>query len=321
VALGPACAQAALAKPQNVVYLPCSVSALSTAISSASSGDIVNLAPGCTYELTAALPNITTDLVIVGDGATLERSYAPGTPDFSILTVTGGNLTLIGVDFRNGLCHHGAAIYNDGGNVTVRGGTFIGNRALNYGGAIDNYSGYLTVSRARFIGNSTSGDGGSGGAIYNYDHMTVTGSDFIRNRAEWGGAIYNEYSATLNGGSYAWNYAHSGGGLYNDDDATVNGGTFGQNHADYGAGIYNNDTLTLWHTLITFNIASNQGGGIYNYGTLTANYSHIIANQAPGGGGGIYNYDDSTVTLHATVVFVNVPDNCEPLGTIAGCVG
>jgi predicted outer membrane repeat protein len=320
VALGPASAQAALAKPQNVAYVPCSASALAAALSSASSGDTLFLAPGCTYELTAALPNITTDLHIVGNGATLERSYAPGTPDFTILTVTGGNLTLIGVDFRNGICHHGGAIYNDGGNVTVRGGTFIGNRALYYGGAIANYSGYVTVLHARFIGNSSSGEGGYGGAIYNDDGMTVIGSDFLRNRAEWGGAIYNEYIATLTGDSFAWNYAYSGGGLYNDDDATVNGGTFGQNHADYGAGIYNNDTLTLWHTLITFNVASNQGGGIYNYGTLTANDSHILGNQAPGGGGGIYNYD-GTVTLNNTVVFVNVPDNCEPLGTIAGCVG
>ena len=47
--------------------------------------------------------------------------------------------------------------------------------------------------------------------------------------------------------------------------------------------------------------------------------SRISANTATSGGGGIYNDDTGTVTLTATSVTGNHPDNCEPLNTIAGC--
>ena len=315
VAFGPASAQAAMAQPaQNVAWVPCYTPALAAAISSASSNETLFLAPGCVYQLTGALPAVTTNLVIWGDGATLWRSNAPGTPSFTILTVgyPTGNLTLIGVAFRNGE----RAIDNEG-NLTVRGGTFTGNSSADSGGAIYN-NGSLTVSHATFIGNSSSGE--SGGAIYNNDYMTVTGSSFYRNQAEWGGAIYNNYIATLTGDTFSWNSAYYGGGLYNNDQATVNGGAFTWNQAVYGAGIYNNDTLTTWHSWIAYNVASNQGGGIYNYGNLTDYGSHIIANRAVVGGGGIFN-NASTVTLNSSVVLGNTPDNCEPVGTIAGCVG
>src|SRR5260370_14890857 len=141
VALGPASAQAALAKPApSVTGVPCSASLLAAAISGASSGDTLSLAPGCDYVLTAALPDINTDLTIVGNGATLVRSY--GAPDFTILTVDSGNVTLVGVGFRNGGGggSDGGAIYNDGGgNATVRGGSFLGNSG-DYGGSSLNHT-------------------------------------------------------------------------------------------------------------------------------------------------------------------------------------
>src|ERR1700686_4592510 len=140
--------QAALAAPASSAYVPCSASALATALSAVSSGETLFLVGKCTYHLVAALPDITTNLTIVGNGATLERSYAGGTPDFTILTVDGGessgDLTLFDVNFRNGgggSDYYGGAIYNDG-DVTVHGGSFADNYSGEYGGAI--YSdGYL----------------------------------------------------------------------------------------------------------------------------------------------------------------------------------
>jgi hypothetical protein len=53
---------------------------------------------------------------------------------------------------------------------------------------------------------------------------------------------------------------------------------------------------------------------------LTIKGSKVTGNFASGSGGGIVN-QDGTVTLIGTRVAGNVPDNCEPPGTIAGCTG
>src|SRR5712691_764875 len=101
VALGVAAGPAALAAPAApaapavpapvVVKVPCSAAALASDIGGAVSGETLQLTVPCVYVLTTALPDITTDLTIQGGGfATLERSFAPGTPAFSILTVASG---------------------------------------------------------------------------------------------------------------------------------------------------------------------------------------------------------------------------------------
>jgi hypothetical protein len=54
-------------------------------------------------------------------------------------------------------------------------------------------------------------------------------------------------------------------------------------------------------------------------GPLTVNHSQIIGNTAAHGGG-ISNVQ-GTVALASTTISGNTPDNCEPLGTIVGCVG
>src|ERR1700684_818734 len=153
-----AAAQGAMAKgmpASAIVPVPCSTPALISAISDASSGQKLLLAFGCTYVLTGALPDIDTNLTIVGYGATLERSNDVGTTDFTILTVDSGDVNLVEVNFRNGGgdADSGArgAIYNDG-NLTVLGGTFTGNSSY-YGGAIENDGGTLTVTSAYFVNN------------------------------------------------------------------------------------------------------------------------------------------------------------------------
>src|ERR1700683_3083288 len=105
IALGStAAAQGARAGPttSGIVTVPCNTKALTSALSGASNGEKLQLAFGCTYLLTAPLPAIDTSLTIVGLGATLERE-ARGAPAFTILTVDGGDVTFVEVNFRNGL--------------------------------------------------------------------------------------------------------------------------------------------------------------------------------------------------------------------------
>lgn len=84
------------------VGVPCHTTALAAALTSATDGETLQLAATCRYVLTTALPDITVNLTITGRGATLERSDAAGTPDFSLLTVTAGSLSVSHLTFRNG---------------------------------------------------------------------------------------------------------------------------------------------------------------------------------------------------------------------------
>jgi predicted outer membrane repeat protein len=306
-----AAAQGAMATPtpSSIVTVPCNTPALTSALSGASNGEKLQLAFGCTYQLTAPLPTIDTNLTIVGFGATLERSEADGTPRFTILAVDGGDVTFVEVNFRNGSGYRNdcgvvrgecaeaddnysaGAIANRGGSITVLGGTFTDNYSENYGGAIANDDGTLTMTSTYFIDNHAYR---RGGAIYNDGAMTLRSSHFLGNGARRGGAIDNEDTATVIGTTFTHGGAEYGGALYNDNQATLSSVTIQQNEATYGGGIYNDDIVTV--------AASN-----------------IVSNDAEFGGG-IYN-DDESVTLSRTKVSGNAPDNCEPVGTIAGCSG
>ena len=300
VTLGIGSAQAAQARPElNTVHVGCSVSALSSAISGATDGETIELWPGCVYTLSAALPDITNTLTIVGNNDTIARSSAPDTPSFSILTVDGGegegNLTLDRVNFSNGgglSNDYGGAIDN-GGYLTVHGGVFRGNYNDEYGGAIYN-DGTMTVSNATFTGNTT--DDEYGGAIYNDDTATVSDTTFSGN----GHGTYE------------------GGAIYNDDTLTATDDTFSGNSAEYGGALYNDDQATLTRGHMMRNTVGYDGGAIYNDDTLTVNRTVIYSNVAAVDGGGIYN-DDETVTLNGALIYANHPDNCDPVGTVAGC--
>jgi hypothetical protein len=361
---------AALASPAKVVRVPCNVSRLTTAITRASSGETIILAPGCVYNLAGTLPNITVSLTIVGHHSVLQRSYARATPDFTILTVTSaGSLTTANVTFYNGggsTDLHGGAIGNDGGRLTVRGGTFRGNYSGEYGGAIDNSSGTLRVTGAtfsnndseygaaiyseasaaiigaRFSHNAASITGGAiasstkaaishsdfvsnsaedfGGAVFG-SSVTVNGSAFRLNRALSGGAIYGDLSLTVTGSEFAGNKASiSGGAIDAENTSAVTGSDFRRNVSASGAGIYaTGSSLSVRHSDLEFNRASVRGGGIYDEkAAVSVGYSTIDRNSARGGGG-IYN-QSGTVTLTRTRIYGNRPDNCEPLGTIGGCI-
>ena len=300
--LGLGFTQAALASTTPV---DCSTVDLVSAMTGYTSGDTLILAPHCTYWLTGStgLPPVMHTLTIVGHDSTfIKRSY-DNANSFSIFTVGSvGNLTLDNVNVSNGGGsdqEDGGAIYIDPGTVTIHGGTFSHNNTSEYGGAIDNDLGTLTVDGATFTDNSS----------------------------EYGGAIYSKSpvaTATLDGDTFSHNYASDeGGAIYNyDNDMTITDGNFRYNTAPDGGAIYNYYDLTITHTLFSMNSASDEGGAIYNYEdeTVTIDLSPIIVNHASDGGGGIYN-DDGTVTLARDLIYVNTPNNCDPTGTITGCIG
>jgi len=137
--------------------------------------DVINLT-NSTYTLTTVnasdtgLPPIASTatggtLRINGNGATITRSTAGGTPNFRLFRVTNlATLTLNKVRLTNGSAPDSA------------------------GGAIAN-EGTLTLSDSTLSGN-TAGDGG-GGAIYNNGTTTLNSSTLSGNTASYGGAVAN----------------------------------------------------------------------------------------------------------------------------------
>ena len=88
------------------------------------------------------------------------------------------------------------------------------------------------VHGSNFIENTAFYDGS---AIYNVggSTLTVDGSDFINNTAEWWGAIFNNFNAivTANSSTFTGNTANSGGAIRSEGTLNVYGSIFTNNHA------------------------------------------------------------------------------------------
>jgi hypothetical protein len=85
--------------------VPCNAYALHLAISNDSYGETLVLAPGCTYYLPDALPDLTTKLTIMGYHSTLTKTWDAWS--FSLLTVGGCRgiiLSVASMTFNDGDC-------------------------------------------------------------------------------------------------------------------------------------------------------------------------------------------------------------------------
>lgn len=275
----------ALATPASAAILPvaCSEAALQSAIETANSipgSDTLNLAPRCTYRLTTELPAITSPIVINGNSDTITR--VSGT--FRILTVDGGNLTLVGATLTNGDAT-GSSIQNGAGGAIV----VTGNGSLSLIGAL------IARNHANF---------GGGISVFGGSQAQVNGSAFTGNTAAVnGGAIASDGSTAVSFSNLSGNTAGNvGGAIANTGTLTVNGSTLINNTAPNGGGGLANGVTA-------------QPGG-----TSTVTASVISGNSASGvNPGGIYN-NQGTVTLRITVVIRNTPNNClNSPTTVPGC--
>ena len=187
--------------------VPCRTPALIAAINAANSrgGATINLAPGCTYNLTAASsPNAT-----LGDTG---------------LPVITSQITLNG--FRTTIAGNGSTfrilMVASSGKLTLRGLTITGGNTPGPGGGIFNLEGTLVLNRTRVTGNAsaggmmssgggiasgTLGTGPVGTAVLNFsrvDHNTTSGSA--------GGILNHGGTLILNASKVDDNTAAGGGG-------------------------------------------------------------------------------------------------------------
>jgi predicted outer membrane repeat protein len=316
--------------------VPCRPAALSAAISSAPAGATVSLMSACEYVLAAGLPAVTQDLTIAGNGATLKRSSAPGTPVFTILPVTGGNLTVGDLNFRNGggsPSLSGGAISDSGdGQLTIHGGNFTGNTAGG-GGAISSFPPddqvAPVISGAVFTRNSALGGGaisssgisdriGGGGPS-----IVVSNCAFRDNHAGYGGAVWEEgsgaggFSSTVfTGNTATWD----GGALWLSEvfEPSLSQDTFRSNTAGGNGGavdaaaaprvVYSNDEggVNISGSLVAWNHADGNGGGIYDGPATTSDLDNVtIKGNTATDGGGIFDDTLSELTLSGAALTRN----------------
>jgi hypothetical protein len=178
------------------------IAAIQTANTNGGSSNVINLAPKGTYVLTAVadsspdsgasgaagLPYVRNTLTINGNGATIARSTASGTPDFVILEVSANlpdgqqecqgdgpgprcnlsaNLTLNGVTLTGGV----------GGLHMTYAPAFIQNSTITRntgGGGIGNTCGSLTLLNSTVSYNTSSSLYGGGG-VFLWQYLCWTG--------------------------------------------------------------------------------------------------------------------------------------------------
>ena len=278
----------------QTVNVACQTSSLISALTAASSGTTTLALPsGCIYTLTSVnnssdggtgLPVITANVTIQGNGASITRSTASGTPAFRILDVaSGGSLTISSLTLNNGLANGG----QQGGGAIFSHGT-------------------LTVSTSTFTNNSSpSTTGTSGGAINSSGTLNVTTSLFAGNSAQEGGGVFNQSLATITDSTFSGNNAtiYGGGALLNAAGSeTVAGDTFVSNKGPGGGAIDNDTRLSISDSTFNGNTAGGNGGGaVENFGQTTITQSTLDANTSPYGAD-ILNYRGYTLSISQSIV-------------------
>ncbi|MEN3313928.1 MAG: hypothetical protein V7605_162 [Acidimicrobiaceae bacterium] len=193
------------------------------------------------------------------------------------------------------------------------------------GGAVLNRTGAtMTIDDSSVVANSAISTGSSqlffiasAGGIGNSGTLTVNRTDVNGNRAVADGA-----NGRAGGGGIS-----IADGVVTIADSTIAGNAAtarGAGAEAHGGGVENNGQTKLTDTEVKGNLATGpvaQGGGLYNGRRLILIRSRVVANVAAGTsgsgqGGGIFT-DAGHVTLKATLVSANQPDDCQPV--IAGC--
>jgi hypothetical protein len=226
---------------------------LRQAISSASSGSIIDFAPCLTgtITLTSGTLNIDESLTINGPGANLLT--VSGNNALQVFLIGGGTVAISGLDIEHGSASNGGGLQNDA-TLTLSNCTIANNSASVGGGGISN-GGILTIFNSTIANNSAS-DGGGG----------IIGSDAP------------DSTTTLTNCTIANNTTPGdlGGGGIQSPTVTLSNCTVANNSApDVGGGI-NARSVVLTNTIIANNTGA--GGGDVAFASATSLGHNLIGN-------------------------------------------
>jgi hypothetical protein len=261
-------------------------------------------------------------LTIFGNGDTIERSTASGTPDFRLFDVaSGASLTLENLTLQNGLASgsgsaaDGGAIYNQG--TLVLSAVAVQNNVAQGSGVTSGSNKYAVPA--------------AGGGIWSGSSLTLENGTLVQNNQAIGefGSLGGEFGPGIFGGDASGGGLYISGGTANLIGVSINNNLAfaGVGSSAYGGGLYlaagtlnlSSDTVDRNQATTPFpelgrDFNTSSGGGLYVAGG-TANLSGDavdgnVVNGQPGApyepansgsyfgfGGGIYVAAAGTVTL------------------------
>lgn len=238
--------------------------------------DTIVLAPNSTYTILEVdntdeypghfggpngLPLIISKVTLRGQGATIERSPDPGTPEFRLIRVMRhfGDLEIEGLVLRNGDSPGRGGAISSEGKLTLR-NTLVADNTASLGGAI------------AFRGTNETA----------VSTLIVDHSELSNNTARLGGAlasdVHGEY--TIVASTIRDNIASEGGG----------GGIYDTG----GRGV-------LRSSAVTSNSATTDGGGILNRGGILLLSNTTVSGNVAESGGGIWGFGGEIWAIHTTL--------------------
>lgn len=170
------------------------------------------------------------DLLIDGNNHVIDANEKS-----CIFIVSGKNITIKNIIFKNGYSQDFGAIINYSNNLTIECCKFINNCSDDLGnasgGAILNKAGKINIKNSVFKENRSD----YGGAIYNYSILNIENSIFDSNSSEFeGGAIYNKGEIIIKNSLLDKNASFKGGAIYNEHILNVKSSEFRNNIASDG---------------------------------------------------------------------------------------
>lgn len=325
----------------------CGVASLRSALNSAAATagpHTINLPAGCVYRFSDydspsntdnALPVVTRDVTINGNGAAFERQA--GAPPMRFLEVRGlDTLTVRDLAFRHGsnpppdgYIHspgyagdtNGGALRCNNAGLVVEDVTFEDNEAMN-GGAVFVENCNVQLTRTVFSYNRASdGDGGGMAQITDpswstFSELWTDDSEFLDNEAAGdGGALFADLTYLhVDGSAFRRNHADDdGGGIWAATQSepwqvTIEWSTISRNSAgDLGGGLFtgsNNETEISWSSI--WGNDARLGGGIAAGRDTDIMFSTISGNDASDEGGAIAQYAYGTLTVDRVTFGDNV---------------
>ena len=215
----------------------------------------------------------------------------------------------------------GSVVYSSG-TALIRKSTFSYNNITGAfadyaGAAVRNEGGEVSISGSTFAHNSTDNTStGSGGAIYNNGGtLHVSGSTFTVNGSYNGGAIYSNGELHVINSTFQGNTAFSGGGAVyqsSSSNSSLDFNTVAGNSAVFGAGVYNGGagTMTVGKSIFAGNSTGNCDGANFVSG------GYNLANDT--GCGGFFGVTD---TSSATLPLGALANNGGPTQTMTLSAG
>ena len=217
----------------------------------------------------------------------------------------GGDVSVSGGTFSGNTAVEGGGLWSSG-SLTVDGTVIEDNEALSDadeafegGGGLFNQAGTMMVTDATISGNTATGPGGSGGGLFNNGdgNTTVMNSAFVENTsARAGGGV------EVNGGTVTLTDTD-----FNDNATGDTPGNGGALHVTMG-------TVNATGGEVTGNTAAAEGGGFWNNAgwTMTVSGTSFTDNTASGdaadnGGGGLFN-NGGTLNVDSITVSGNAAD-------------